>query len=297
MRIGIYKPGKKIYFLENTDDHSAISTEVTQIIKIIASRKHEVYILSDSDYPHHLIHNVAYGYHGPMDKLFVWNGVGLTLEDVTKLKSQTDYIYLIVTDLALLPDKSILKLFDDIYTQSPNLYTYGYIQEHECYEFKKREYKHYIKDIEFYFGGTERGRTNDFIEYVINGKALWYGKSDTLGIKNYVPYSEHIELMKRTKYSIVIGDESYNKIGFVTPRYYECIKYGVIAFVDMKYDPDEILIKKDDFRRVRNNEELQTKIQILNNDKDKYQRLLADQRKEITQEKVFGGNIYSTLFP
>lgn len=292
MIIGIYKIGRKIYFSENAEDHSAISTEVTQIIKIFASRGHEVHIISPTDYTPGSIDNVHTKYDGPLDMIFIWNGVGLDIDILEMLKYRSKDLRFIVTDLSLLPDKSFFKYFKRIFTQSKQFGEYGYIEEHECYGYKKGKW---TKDIQIYFGGTERGRTADFIEYVMNPEVKWHGKSETFNIKNYIPYHEHVEMMKRAKYSIIIGDEAYNKIGFITPRYYECIRYNVIGFVDSKYDPDEILISHDNFRKVKNFKEMKEKIELLENNMSLYQKIFNEQRDQITQDKVFGGNIYNTL--
>lgn len=296
MKYGFFKPGHKICFREDDTDHSAISVEITRIIRIFADHGHECFILSDTDYLPGSIKNVSREVLGPLDKVFVYNGKGLTKDIVENLKKYTQDINLIITDLSL--SSGDMTSFRDIYTQSKRMAKYGAIQEHECYG-----YTPYIpikdaaseKYIDFYFGGTERGRTKDFFEYVIRPNVLWHGKSETLGMKDYISYDAHIENMKHTKYSIVIGDESYNEIGFITPRYYECIRYGVIPFVDMKYDPDEIMITKDDFRRVSSYIDMLSKIKQLEENPKLYADLLKNQEKEITQDMIEGNNILKLL--
>ncbi len=296
MKIGIFKPGKKICFQSNEEDHSAISIEITRIIQILAQYGHNVFILSGTDYIKDSIKNVKrwipLNKDFPMlDKTLIYNGPGLDADLVSATFDISRQVDLIVTDMGILPDQATLKLFNTIYSQSQRWQTYGAIQEHECYQYVPMSY---IKKTHIYFGGTERGRTKDFFEYVHRPDVKWFGKSQTLGIKNYIPYNQHIEEMKRAKYSIVIGDEIYNLNGFITPRYYECIRYKVIPFVDMKYDPDEIMIKMDDYRRVGSYLEMTEKIKELDSDIYKYMAILHKQEEEM-KAKIDGKNIEKLL--
>lgn len=290
-KIGFYKPFKKICWSQNNDDHSAISVEITRIIEIFATNGHECYILSDTDYIPGAIKNVFTGILEPLDKVFMYNGSGLTLDMINGLRKYTNSLNLIITDLSLLPN---FEIPDDVrqFSQSKRFVEYGAIQEHECYGFKSEQYN---KDIQFYFGGTERGRTQEFFEYVYRPEVVWHGKSQTLGVKKYIPYHEHIDLMKRTKYSVVIGDESYNDVGFVTPRYYECIRYGVLPFVSHMFDPDEILLSKTDFRRVHSYIEMLNKIKLLNSNLEMYQTQIHKQNASITHKQITGQNILKFL--
>lgn len=291
-KIGFYKPSKRICWSQNEDDHSAISVEITRIIEIFATNGHECYILSDTDYIPGAIKNVFTGVLMPLDKVFVYNGPGLTHAIVDSMQALSSNIVLIITDMSLLPVTEVIVRFTDVFTQSKHFMHYGAIEEHECYGFEPFKQD---KDIHFYFGGTERGRTQDFFEYVYRPGQLWHGKSQTLGIKNYVPYHEHIDLMKRTKYSIIIGDEEYNDIGFVTPRYYECVKYGIIPFVDSKFDPDEILISHSDFRRVFSYIEMINKMRLLDQNFEMYQTQIHKQNHSITYKQISGQNILKLL--
>jgi len=293
MNIGIYKAGRTISFKDNdVSDHSAISVEITRIAKILAEHLHNVFILSDTDYIPKSITRVSRDVPEALDKVFIYNGVGLTADIVNSCLKYTDDVNLIVTDLALLPSSDVVTMFKKLYTQSKRFGEYGAIQEHELYKCKIKRRNKYAG---LYFGGTERGRLQDFLEYVYRPNVTWFGKSDTLGIKNYIPYHEHIEWMKKSKYSIVIGDSIYNKVGFVTPRYYECIRYGMIPFVDMKYDPDEIMIKKDDYRRVSSFEEVLTKMKHIDGNQALYHQLLDEQEQMMTDELFYGDNIISYL--
>jgi len=294
MKIGIYKVGRPICFGTNPDDHSAISIEVTRIIDMFAKKGHTVHILSESDYIPQSIENVSREAPETLDKAFVFNGKGDYTAAIKSLSQLTTKLCLIVTDLSLMPKGADLMSFSQVSTQSETYHTYGAIEQQECYGYNPANVG-YPKSIDFYFGGTERGRSKEFIEYVVRPNVRWRGKSDTLDIVNYVPYYEHIELMKKTTYSIVIADEAYNTVGFVTPRYYECLRYDVIAFVSMQYDPNQTLIKVTDFRRVAGYADLLHKMKKIEQSRKLYCELIEQQRAEITQAMCRGDNIINNL--
>jgi len=279
MRIGIYKPTKKIYFYENTEDHAAWSAEIVDIIKIFVNHQNEVYIMSDTDYDNS-IENVFKHAHEKLDKIFVFNGMMTTFQEIdmlSKLKQFCDDVSYILSDMRLKPNFPYL--YNNIFSQSKRLYSYGAIQEHQLVDYKPEIVQE--KTIEYYFGGTERGRSNDFMNYIIRPGCVWTGKSETLGISNYVPHHKHIELLKKAKTTIIIADEEYNLNGFVNDRYYECAKYDVICFADSKWDPDELIMRKDDWRRVSSYNQLLFKQKMLQQDNALYNEILTKQRFEL----------------
>ncbi len=292
MRIGIYKPGKTIYFFENEEDHASWSYEVTQIAKIFAAHGDQVFILSKTDYDESIENITAKETHG-VDKIFVFNGV---FENENKLIAQLQCICkdinLIVTDLALLPKR--MNIFKNIYSQSKNFHTYAAIEQNVLFNYQPHN-PITQKTLYYYFGGTERGRLADIIEYIWRPACQWFGKSEFFKFKNYIPYHKHLEKLEKAFSTIVIGDEAYNQIGFVTPRYYEAIKYDVIAFVDNKFDPDCLILQKDDWCRVSSYQELYNKQRILKENKEAYNKIIALQHSRITQDIISGNNIYNLL--
>ncbi len=86
-KIGIYKQGRTIYFRENDDDHSAISIEVTRIAKLLGRHRHEVVLLSPNDYTDGSFRNVTERISGPLDKILVFNGVGLAIDVMQQIES------------------------------------------------------------------------------------------------------------------------------------------------------------------------------------------------------------------
>lgn len=299
--VGIYKPGKKIYFYDNEDDHASWSAEVIALAKIIASfEDNKVYILSETDYIENEYANITAKKPDKLDKIFVFNG---KIDDENKLfeelRTYTFDINLIITDLALCPSSAFMASCRRVYAQSASeKYPWRYLPLAQAPLFD-HQFNFYPetpeKKIHVYFGGTERGRTADFMEYIHRPGVEWYGKSESLGIKNYIPFHEHIEKLKSAKYTIVIGDEKYNKIGFVTPRYYEAIKYDVIAFVDKKFDPDELIVPMNDFCRVDGYLDMMKKIQEIDSNPIFRDTIIAKQRCRHNNDTFEGRNIYKSL--
>jgi hypothetical protein len=286
MRIGIYKVGKPILFKENEEDHASWSIEVINIIKIFARRGHEMFILSETDYDGN---EYQLGVPTHLDRIYCWNGPGDN-PDLPKLASICKDIRLIITDMALIPyDRTP---YTQIYTQSVQLPEYGAIEQAALLDFVPEEN---VKDVDFYFGGTERNRTADFLEYVYRPGQLWHGKSETLNIRNYIPFHEHVALLRRTKYTIVIGDERYNANGFVTPRYYECLRYGVLPFVDNKFDVDN-LIPVHEFLYVTDYVQMIKKMKYLEEYPGEREKILKEAYALITPEMINGDIIYSKLY-
>jgi len=103
-------------------------------------------------------------------------------------------------------------------------------------------------------------------------------------------------MLKKTKYTIIIGDESYDKIGFVTPRFYECAKYNVIPFVDKDFDKDELIIPMNSWLRVNNFHEMMNKIHFLEKNVDELVNICEELKGICTQtDLVEGNNIYNEL--
>jgi hypothetical protein len=288
LTIGIYKPGKKIYFYENQEDHASWSAEVTNIAKIFVAHGNHVIILSQTDLinQEHLTTVID----RPIDRIYVFNGIGPSDDEFKGLKAYTNDIRLIITDLKLIPP--LFGQFTHIYTQSKMLYEYGAIEQNTLFN---AEPAIYPKSVQLYFGGTERNRLKEIIEYVWRPNTIWKGKSAYFGFNNYIPYHEHIEMLKKTKYTIVIGDEHYNKIGFVTPRFYECAKYNVIPFVSHTFDPNELIISKESFFRVKNYQEMLDKIKLLDENQDRYYAELRFLATICFDDKVKGHTIYNLL--
>lgn len=294
MNIAIYKPTKKIFFYENQEDHASWSTEIVNISKMLAAKGHKVYIFSPTDYREDIENITAKYTEDRIDKVFIFNGAWAEDNEEEILKMfmlHTSDINYILSDMRLMTKHP--GAYKHIFTQSKRLYDYGAIQEHVMIHEVAWGEK-FEKTIQYYFAGTERNRTKDFMEYVNRPECEWYGKSETLGVNKYIPHHEHIEKLKHAKYTICIADVNYNENGFVNDRYYEAARLGVICFGDSKWDPDELIMRKDDWRRVSSFAELQAKIAILEKYSVEYLQLLGYQHSKLF-DACFGHNIYNLI--
>ena len=217
---------------------------------------------------------------------------------IEKLREHTRRLDFILTDLRLKAYRD--DMFDHIYSQHAWKHQktkYNGMPEICAYQHCWTKLTSSIKqkNIEYYFGGGERGRTKDFIEYVWRPDCTINAKSALLNFDNRIGHSKFLANMQRAKYSIVIADEEYNNTAFVTQRYFENILYDVVSFVDGKYDLKEKLISHTDWRRVHSYKELREKMNYLNTHQKEYVELLKKQRAEITQDMISGQYTYSLI--
>ena len=77
----------------------------------------------------------------------------------------------------------------------------------------------------------------------------------------------------KTKYSIVIADDEYNKINFLTQRPWELIINNVIPFKDVNYDTNNHCYLPD-FLTVNDSTELNDKIIFLDKNKKNYNNMV-----------------------
>lgn len=319
MKIGIYKPYKEVYFYDDINDLSAVSYEVVNVARIFAERNHTIHILSQNDLTTRSGFESSVKFYNIEDRSILFRDKKLNesydriilfsgkfsedyfKEDIIKmLKSMTSRLDFLLTDLRLIP--SSFELFNNIYTQATRSLngiggSYGGVAELICYkhQFESLENVTRNKNIDFYFGGTERGRLLDYIEYIWRPDCRLTGKSETLDFDTRVDRREYLSLLDRSKFSVVIADTHYNKNAFITPRYYENSIHDIINFVDYKYDPDGYFLRHDDWRRVRNYIELRTKINELKCNQEKFLKILNQQRQEIKREYIDGSYVYEKL--
>lgn len=310
MTIGIYKPFKKIYFHDLTDDYAAWSSEVTKLSTILANEGHEIFMLSETDLTPEYHQNIHVG--DPTqsyERIIIFCG-SFALDSkgdniIKELRSNTSRLDFIITDLSLLPtDLSNLDLFDNIYSQAakPMEVTnykdqYGGLIEITAFG---HEYTRTIdeaidaKTIRYVFGGSERNRLKDFTEYIWRPDCLYYAKSDYFGFNTRVSRSKYMEDMEAAVASICIADIHYNDNLFVTHRPIECFLTDTVCFVDHKYDSTGTVIPLDSWLRVENYLELYDKINELKENPEHWKNILVWQRGMINN-LTDGSFVYDKL--
>jgi hypothetical protein len=316
MTIAIYKPFKPLYFVDDTLDNAAWSYEIVHMSQILIDHGHNVYILSENDLNkktddlNHLdgimdMSNDVLDDNVKFDRIIIWCGSfqldAIGDEIIPYLRSKTNRLDFFLTDKKLIPETTeYLYLFDNIYVQSTlPIYTqddkFGALGELLPY---KQQWTRTVdeaiasKTIEFYFGGTERDRLDDFLEYVWRPGHLITTKSPFLGIENRIDRNKFKDTLDNAKYSVVITDVANNEAHFISPRPYELYMHDIIAFFDYKYDVDEHFCTKDSWLRVHNYKEMRQKMNYLNENPDKHKELLEMQRSFITQDLVDGSYVY-----
>jgi hypothetical protein len=306
MKIGIYKPFKEVYFFDDSKDYAGWSYEVASVSKIFADRGHDVYMLSASDLDYspeydscdNKIYNKSFANDIKFfDRIFYFCGTTETDKPtiLEELRAKTDRLDLILTDLKLKPER--FDLFDNVYTQSEIYGKYNGLPEIVFYNDAHRDVDESIKNktMKCYFGGTERNRVDDFFEYVWRPEFMVKGKSELLRFNNRIGRTDNFKLWTEAKYTITIADIDYNDIGFITPRYYDNIRFNVVGFVDYKYDKHGHCLKLNDWRRVHNYKEMIDKMNYLDDNPEEYRRILLEQRNEIKKEYITGEFTYHCL--
>lgn len=315
MRIGIYKPFKEVFFNDDANDVAAWSYEVVNTAKIFAERGHEIVILSETDLKEGQYQNISvklvkdFLENEKFDRILLWSGsfqfdkYGDNI--ITILRKHTNRLDFVLTDKLLMPvDHSSLEKVDHIYIQG----TKKLFKESDVTESTSELvlYKHTYtrtieeairdKNIEFYFGGTERDRLDDYIEYVWRPEHVITTKSKFFNIENRVSRDVFMDYLDRAKYSVVITDIQNNRDHFISPRPYECYIHDIIPFFDHKYDPDGYYCSTDDFRRVHSYKEMREKMNYLNEHQEEYRKILEEQRQIVSNlQFVSGEHIYQKL--
>ena len=309
MKIGFYKPFIKIFFHDDRMDFNATSYEVVNVMKIFAKHGHQCYILSESDLQENITNNIHKGsLSEKYDRIFLYGGPFALMKDdgniIQQLRKLTDRLDYMLTDIRCVPPSDIYyNLFDNFYSQSTKSELfgqkniYGAVAEFRCYNMNIPNIEEIVKnkDIEIYFGGTTRGRLKKYLEYVYRPNIMLTGKSEVLDFNNRVTRDEYFRILNKTKYSIVFVDLDYEVNNFITPRFYENVEFGIMNFVDIEWDNDQVILEKDDFCRVENYLEWMNKIKIVNNDYNRYIQELKFQQSKVRKEFVTGEYVYEVL--
>lgn len=101
--------------------------------------------------------------------------------------------------------------------------------------------------------------------------------------QDYVAPEHLAGIVQQSIASIVIGDKAHNN-NIATARFYENILFDVCSFIDSDYDPNKRLYQSSflkDFMYVRSGRELVTKINLVKNDNELFEKILSEQKHEL----------------
>jgi len=99
------------------------------------------------------------------------------------------------------------------------------------------------------------------LDYVVRPDIDFYGKMESLNINKIIDRQTAYNILKTRTYSPVFFDQRVDELHFVTARPLELMLFGVVPFVDKKYDMGELQFDANDNRRVANYQEMYEKAQ------------------------------------
>jgi hypothetical protein len=309
-KILIYKPSWRIKFHEKDTSQVFANPEPVNLAKIL-SKEYEVVIGSENDLPEKGNPRSIKNNENDFYKRILLNGKLYLKGD----ENISEYCCIMrdlrfidenfkKKDLYFVTDVKIFdrcKFFTDNYdfkvvSQSKNLGEYGDLEKFFLLDNKIITNKNKLKKL-VYCGNQRNNERTDLVgKYLLGNdiKTEIYGKwnnseiVDNSNFKGPIPCEEVSNVLSEAKYSLIISDKEYRRLGFITPRYWECLLSSTIPFIDSSYDKDEILVKKNDFRIVHDYKEMMDKIIFLESNNYFYKQILEKQSEEIKPEYVSG---------
>jgi len=268
MKIGIYKPCKTIFWNDIAKDTNVWSREIIGMSKMLADRGHEVVLTSTTDYTNNY-HNVSVGkVSDRFDVFVVFNGA------FSKQKTTEKEIFdslkcgqtmLIASDLDLTRTEHDFELYDNISTATKELIwqhsEYGAVEHYHMYGQEMYKGGWEARQHRGVFVGHDRHKVEKMLDYVVRPDIDFYGKMESLNINKIIDRQTAYNILKTRTYSPVFFDQRVDELHFVTARPLELMLFGVVPFVDKKYDMGELQFDANDNRRVANYQEMYEKAQ------------------------------------
>ena len=158
----------------------------------------------------------------------------------------------------------------------------------------------FTKDIKFLLvlneGGNKGLLRGPFVdEYLLNSKLNYLSNIEIYGkwnnerykddrFKGPVLFNKLIDKLKRTKYTLLIPIDK----GWVTGKFWEMIYYGIVPFLHPYYDSQKNIEGLPEFLRVNSPNELETKIQYLEDNPSKYTEIVDELQRMLLPEYFSG---------
>jgi len=146
------------------------------------------------------------------------------------------------------------------------------------------------KEFDICYYGDNRGthRNNKIKKYFNNSRLSTMTIGCDLDLQNNTVHDkvEHSKLksvVQRSYSSLVIGDKEHEN-AFITMRFYENLKFEVVSFIDIDYDPNKTLFKSQtlkDFNYIASEAELCGKLATIKSDENFYQQIINQQKLEL----------------
>lgn len=197
-----------------------------------------------------------------------------------KMKNFDTTIFIATDIVAFDNNKRIIDAADYLLHQSPAILTQFYYKP-QCYSYIPEMFYKYVeaRKIEhngkIIFGGGLRDNEERILDYLSAVPSTAYTKNKSTDAR--IPYHQYLDELAKHSYSLVISRKNYQNIGWVTPRYTECLALDTLPICDYTYD------KFNHFPHisVTTAAHLKTVIDTLENDKNYYNVLLKQAKDEV----------------
>lgn len=277
MKIGFIKLGLKTYFNKPAPHGQGSNHELVDVFNIFKERGHECFMISNSDI------GPAWGPKTDLDYIFVFNGplcpgyeskmnmFAGTIMALTFLKThKIPWVYF-WTDPRKDYDIRSHQIFKDNPPQiilSQEKEFYGHLDKLIMYHQKPLNAPKEIF-LTALMNHTDPKRSK-YLVNLMNHVSLWYAASDGMEIrgnwkketnkflKDPIPENEVIDYLSKVKYAINIGKNPK----WVSQKYWEMILAKTICFF-INYDEDNLVMAHTDLGRVKDEQDLVNKIQMV----------------------------------
>jgi len=298
MKIGFAKMGLKTYFNENKSKTEGFNHELCDIFDIFEKRGHECVMLTTSD--------KYKKYEGAdLDYIFLFNGPIPTLESGRKYlmfknysfpiidfinSNEIPYVYFWTDPRYDIRENKLLNRKPEIIL-SQEMANYGHLDKLILYKKERQQ----IKDKDIFLGilmndtNPKRSReilkTLNWLEY---GEIIGNWKKPNKFCKNAINENKVNDYLSRVKYSYNLATNQ----NWVSQKYWEMVLNNVICFYK-NYDNNNLLLGNKDYRRVKDEIDLQEKIE--NKDEELYEQIIKHQQLELKDDYFNGEFLYQFI--
>lgn len=156
-----------------------------------------------------------------------------------KMKYYDKTIFIATDIVAFDNNKRIIDASDYLFHQSPAILEQFYYKP-QLYSYIPELFYKYVsaKTIghngKLIFGGGVRDNEDTIMNYLKAVPSTAYLKTSTED--NRIPYKEYLEELAKHSYSLVISRKQYQEVGWITPRFVECVALDTMPICDYTYD-------------------------------------------------------------
>lgn len=300
MKIGFYKMGLKTYFEQDKSKSEGFNHELCDVFDIFKNKGHECVILSVSDkYPK---------YEGSdLDYIFLFNGPTPTLESGRKYmmfknysfpiidfvnSNEIPYVYFWTDPRYDIRENELFKHQPQLILSQEKEY-YGHLDKLILYGKERQQIKEKDILLGVLMNDTNKFRSNEVLKtlnWLEYGEIRGDWKIPNKFLKSPLNEKEVGYYLSRVKYSY----NSATNPNWVSQKYWEMVLNNVVCFYK-NYDKDGLLILEQDFKRVKDEIDLQNKIEFIEKDLNVYNELINQQKTELKDEYFNGEFLYKFI--